>query len=486
MLRLISACALAVVLLGTCPHGAGAAEWFVRAGSAGPGTSAAPFGRIQEALDVAQPGDRVTVAPGIYRESLHSVRSGGASAAVTLRSAEPRGSVIVTAAGRVLTVGHAYLIVDGLIFDGQYGRDDTVRLSDRADHFILRNSEVRRSTYDLIDMGAPRGVLIDHCLVHHALNAAGGRTDAHGIVAGAAQDLTVRDTEIHTFSGDGIQLDPGRSAPGWNRVTLERDRIWLAPLPAAENGFAAGTVAGENAVDTKASSSLPRATLVIRDVVAVGFRNGLITNMAAFNLKENIDATLDRVTVADSEIALRLRGPSRSMPAGAWVLVKNAVVHDVHTAFRYEDNIQNLRIWNSTVGGNVTRPFQAASSVSSGLDVKNLLLLGTTRPREALGASNMTVGASAFVNAAAGDYSLAPGARAIDAGVTIAGVATDRAGVARPQGRGYDIGAYERRGRVSSSPSPPPPFPRSITAPRNVSLNLYGVVRSGPDDEPSS
>ena len=113
-------------------------------------------------------------------------------------------------------------------------------------------------------------------------------------------------------------------------------RIWLAPLAAAENGFPAGTVPGENAIDTKASSSLPRATLIIRDTTASGFRGGLISNMAAFNLKENVAVTVDGVTVYDSEIAFRLRGPGTSTTGGAWVTVKNAVVYDTTVAFRYE------------------------------------------------------------------------------------------------------------------------------------------------------
>jgi hypothetical protein len=41
----------------------------------------------------------------------------------------------------------------------------------------------------------------------------------------------------------------------------------------------------------------------------VGYRGGLINNMAASNMKEYIDAVLDRVTVHDSEIPFRLRGP---------------------------------------------------------------------------------------------------------------------------------------------------------------------------------
>jgi hypothetical protein len=47
-----------------------------------------------------------------------------------------------------------------------------------------------------------------------------------------------------------------------------------------------------------------------------------------------------------------------------------------------------------------------------------------------------------FVNPAAGDYRLAAGSPAIDAAVNV-GVMTNLDGVTRPQGDGYDIGAYE-------------------------------------------
>jgi len=344
--------------------------------------------------------------------------------------------------GRVLTVNHSYITVDGLILDGQYGLNDLVRISNSGHFFDLRNSELRRSTQDLIDMGAVQGVMISNCLLHHALNAANGRTDAHGIAAGAVTDLTIRDSEIHTFSGDGLQVDPGRSSPGWNRVTVERTKIWLAPLGAPENGFPAGAITGENAIDTKASTSFARATIVLRDIVASGFRGAAADNFAAFNLKENIDATVDRVTVYDSDIAFRVRG---AVTGGAWIAVKNAVVYNTTTAFRYEDDIQNLRIWNVTLGANVTRGFLAASSVSTGLDVRNLLVLGTTLPFEAQGPSNLAVPAQSFVSAVQNDYQLASGSAAIDAGVSLSPVTTDRNGQARPQGAAYDIGAFEKR-----------------------------------------
>jgi len=415
-----------------------AAEYFVSAGGVGNGSGSFPFGRIQDALNAARAGDVITVAPGTYTESLSTVRSGSARAPITLRAAQPR-TAIVTSPGRILHVTHPYLVVDGLVLDGQYAGDDTVRVTSSGDFFVLRNTEVRRSSKDLIDMAAPEGVLIDGSLLHHALNAAGGRSDAHGIVAGAVRDLTIRGTEIHTFSGDGLQVDPGRAEPGWDRVTIEGSKIWLAPLPAAENGFAAGAVPGENAVDTKASATNVRSRITIRDTIASGFRDGFIANMAAFNFKEYVDATVDGVTVFDSQIAFRLRGPDD----GARVLVKNAVVYDVATAFRYEDDIQNLRIWNSTIGGNVSRTFQAASALKATLDVRNLLSMPALTS-EAKPSSNLRVSASSFVDASTHDYHLAPGSPAIDSGEGLGDVTIDRDDLARPQGSRYDVGAYER------------------------------------------
>jgi hypothetical protein len=441
-MRLHAATIVAFLIVTLLAPGAEARDWYVAEGAGGRGTGAAPFGRIQDGVNAAQPGDTVIVRPGTYRESIRTVRGGTAAAPIVIQAEGRRGSALVTTPGRVLRVDHAYVRVQGLVFDGQYGNADTVVVGNDAHYLTLRDMEIRRSSRDLVDVGSPRGVVIESSLLHHALNAAGGRTDAHGIAAGAVRQMTIRDTEIHTFSGDGIQVDPGRSAPGWTDVTVERCRIWLEPLRTAENGFDAGTVPGENAIDTKANAALPRATLLVRDVTAWGFRGGLIANMAAFNLKEHLDATLDRVTVHSSQIAFRLRGDG-PRDGGALVTITNAVVYDTGTAFRYEEDIRMLRVWNSTVGANVSSAFQAAESRDRGLDVKNLLVLGG-RPPEASDPSNRAVGPRAFVDAARHDYTLAPGSPAVDAGIPLPGVTTDRTGAPRPQGKAYDVGAYER------------------------------------------
>lgn len=450
--------ALALVALCALPRTVQATEWFVRAGAEGSGTRTAPFGRIQQAIDVARPGDTVWVARGEYAEPLRTVRDGTRDRPIVIRALEGRGSVLVTTPQTILTVSHAYHTTEGLVLDAQYAAADAVVVRNSGNRFVLRNSEVRRTAKDAIDIAAPEGVLIEDSLIHHALNATDGRTDAHGVAAGAVRNLTIRGTEIHTFSGDAIQVDPGRAAPGWNDVTIERCRLWLAALSQEENGFAAGTVPGENALDTKAAASLPRARILVRDTVAFGFRDGLIGNMSAFNLKEHIDATLDGITVYDSEIAFRIRGagPNR---AGALVNVRNAVVHSTATAFRYEERLATVRIWNTTIGAGVNRAFRPASATVEALDVRNLLVLAATLPDEAGHQSNLAVGADAFTNASAHDYRLRRGAAAIDAGMAIPEVATDRRGVRRPQDSRWDVGAYEftpRPGRGGAGQGPPP------------------------------
>jgi hypothetical protein len=413
------------------PRAALATEWFVGADEKGSGSSAEPFGRIQQALDVAKPGDVVNVRAGVYLESLHTVRDGLQGAPIVVRGA---GEVIVTTRDSVLTVDHAYQVFEGIIFDAQYALADAVKVRSAAHYLVLRQVEVRRSTRDCIDMGSPHDVLIERALIHHCLNAASGRTDAHAVVAGAVQNLTIRDSEFHTFSGDGLQLDPARAAPGWNHVTVERCVFWLRPLEEPENGFEAGVVPGENAIDTKTSTTSPRGSITIRDTIARGFRGPLVRHMAAFNLKELIHAVVDRVTVTDSEIAFRLRGP-------ALVDIQNAVVDRVDFGVRYEDNIERIQLWNSTFG-RVGRAFYKAEATKDAFNTRNFLLLAPELPDEAEGPGNLAVEAKAFRDVGNGDFRLAPGSPAIDAGQQL-NVVVDREGVRRPQGAAPDAGAYE-------------------------------------------
>ncbi len=432
------------------PRELSATEWFVASGAVdGSGSREAPFAQLQEGLDAAQPGDVIVVGSGIYLESLRTVRAGSVERPIRVRADRAREAT-VRFSGSVLRLDHANIVIEGLVFDARYAVSDAVIVGERADGSVLRDVEVLNTSRDCIDIRGSKGLLIERSSIHHCLNATGGRTDAHGIVASGVENLVIRDTEIHTFSGDGVQIDPLRRA--WDDVVIERCRIWLAPLEEARNGFPAETVPGENAVDTKAASEHPRATLTIRDSDAWGFRRGLLENMAAFNVKENVEALIDGVTVFESEIAFRIRGSTRNHSQGARVTIQNAVVYDVGVGVRYENSPESLRVWNCTLGAGVRSPFDGIASSRSRPDVRNLLALAARLPFEARWPSNLAVAASSFQDVTVNDYRLRDGSPAIDTGEELTEVAWDRNRVRRPQQLFWDIGAYEYSPEGSSRP----------------------------------
>ncbi|MDD3218517.1 MAG: right-handed parallel beta-helix repeat-containing protein [Lachnospiraceae bacterium] len=63
----------------------------------GNGSEEYPFQRIQEAANLAKPGDEVLVYPGVYRENVNPVNAGEEDARITYRSVEPLGAVITGA-----------------------------------------------------------------------------------------------------------------------------------------------------------------------------------------------------------------------------------------------------------------------------------------------------------------------------------------------------------------------------------------------------
>ena len=71
---------------------------YVKAGSVnGNGTKERPYATINQAASVAQPGDEVIVAPGIYREYVNPLHAGTPDARITYRSEVPLGAVITGA-----------------------------------------------------------------------------------------------------------------------------------------------------------------------------------------------------------------------------------------------------------------------------------------------------------------------------------------------------------------------------------------------------
>ena len=68
-----------------------------KASRQGNGSKEMPFKHINDAAKVAEAGDEVLVAPGIYREYVNPVNAGREDARIVYRSTEPLGAVITGA-----------------------------------------------------------------------------------------------------------------------------------------------------------------------------------------------------------------------------------------------------------------------------------------------------------------------------------------------------------------------------------------------------
>jgi hypothetical protein len=431
---------------------------------------------INAALKKARSGDLVLLKPGTYRES------------VTLKLpalqlvAEKPGSVQIAFRGTALTVMAPNALIAGIIFDGQWGEYDVIKLKDKAHFTVLDTIEVRNSSRDGIDMPTLKGVVVRNALIHHLLwfNPQGTVTnsgatiyynDCHGIAYGGtatgypADDpgtLTVENCTIHTFSGDAIQADPNRNKRPW-QLSVSNCSFYSRVLQTAQeaNGFPLGSRPGENAIDTKTSAVASKRSLVsLHNCTARGFgRSGaMLPNAAAWNLKEGVDAVVANLVTFDCDIAFRVRFYD---PQGLTHFDgRNLLVFDCHRAFRLDhasepgSSIDRFRLANATIGLNVDLPFAHYGSLNAGpfefdypYQAYNVLAMGRAFTGVLWHPSNLVVepedADQYFVNANADDYRLRPGAPAIDAGAPMPWVDRDLLGVRRPQGNGWDVGAYE-------------------------------------------
>lgn len=238
-------------------------------------------------------------------------------------------------------------VYENLVIDGQWRTGNLVKIT--ADDVTLRNCEIRHSSGNGVGVFGSR-VVIENCRIHHLLNGSfEEQKDAHGI-SGRWGDVTIRNCEISYPSGDCIQFDPDRQSNG--KVLVENCTLWTGPLATDMAGFKAGQRPGENAVDTKVKPDGPRCQLIIRNCHMHGWNQpAQIDNVAALNLKENVDAEVSHCVFQNNEIALRLRGPGSR--GGAHVIVKECVIFDSQTGIRAEDKIERLKLINLGFAGDV-------------------------------------------------------------------------------------------------------------------------------------
>ena len=380
-----------------------------------PGTLGAPWATIQHAADTVQPGDTVQVRAGSYAGGYFET-SGTADLPIVLENYPGESPSITddnpTTPDGINLEGASYMTVQGFTVNGR------TRAAIRA--VLCEHVTIRGNT---MDANGVWGVLTGFCddlLIEG--NVASNSIEQHGIYVGNSGDRPViRGNTIFGNNANGIHMNGDISQGGdgiISNATVEDNVIF-------DNGLGGGSGINCDGVQ----DSLIRNNLIY-DEHASG--------ISLYQIDGGGASTGNRVLNNTVLIASNGRWALNIQDAAANTTARNNILWNAHS-FRGSLDISadslsgftddnNAVMDRFTTDGGDTVLTLAEWQQQTGLDMHSFVATPDVL----------------FVDAGADNYQLAATSPALDTGETRADVPTDIVGVGRPQGAGFDVGAYER------------------------------------------
>ena len=388
------------------------------------GSQARPFRQIRRALAAAAPGDTVLVGDGDYLGFDLDTFAGTTAAPLIIRATGAGANVLPTtdrADNRdTIHVSHSsHVTLDGL---RSGGANRAALRVDASSHVTVRNC--------VFGNNARWGLFTNHSddlLIEN--NECFGSVAEHGVyVSNSGDRPVVRGNRLHDNRGAGVQLNADLSAGGGGLITgalIENNRIY-------NNGAGGG---GAINLDGVHDSTV---------------RNNLLYNNHATGI------TNFRQDGAEGPRGMRILNNTIDMPAdGRWALlvsgstgtnvVRNNILHNRHSLRG------GLLFKAAADAANTDSDYNVMDRVSTN-DGGTILTLAQWKAQGRDPHSLSATPSALFADVAASDYRLAAASPAIDRGETLAAVAVDAEGRARPQGASSDVGCYEFTPPAANNP----------------------------------
>jgi len=373
-------------------------------GAAGPGPRTRHVGphgtypSVQAAADAARPGDTVAIEAGSYPGGLTVHRDG--SPGHPIRFTGVGGTAVLTGAGGLAVGGHSWLEFTDVTVSGSTGFGV---YAGGAHDLVFDRFGVDGSRDGGLVLVGTRRVRITGCDIR-GTNSRGTSADHEALsIASGSSDVEVSGCHVHGNGEEGIDVKYDAAA----RVKIHHNVVTGNRGPNIYVDSSSGVDVSANVVGGTREATKAGIGLAVEDYS----ESRLLSKVRVF----------DNLSTGNAQAGLSL-----------WV--------------ESTGTMRDLTIVNNTFAGNARGSLLIDAGRFSGTNTLRNNVFGDG-PVDAgpFAADHNLAGNPGFADPACGDYHLAKGSAAVDAGSPEGAPAFDLDGVARPAGAGFDIGAYERR-----------------------------------------
>lgn len=409
----------------------------------GTGTQAKPWQTIGKSVTQAIAGDLVLIGPGTYAETITIEKTGAPGSPIEFRA--NGGAVIIdgTASTRdaVFVTFSSYVVIDG--WTVQNAPRAGLRI-DSSDHVTVRNGTFANNGRWGIFTDFSDDLLIEN-------NEAYGSVLEHGIYHSNSGDRpTIRGNIVHDNHAAGIHMNADVSQGGDGIISgalVEGNIIY-------NNGVGGGAAINMDGI----VDSVVRNNLLYNNHasgIAVFQQDGAVCS--------NNDQFLNNTIVMASDSRWAITIPASNCTNNK---LFNNILYSGHS-FRGSISLGAWPISGFQSDYNVVMDRFTTDDGDTRLTLAQWQALGND-------AHTVIATLAQLFVAPGSDFHLKTGGPAIDAGKTLANVATDLEGNTRPRGSAFDVGAYESGGAAATStPSPtatktPTRTPTSTNTPTNT------------------
>lgn len=395
--------------------GSGSTYYIASNGSDRSGCSIkSPCATIQYVMrSVARPGDTIMLRGGSYNESEIWIRGdsgysdGGAPEKLKTIKAYPGEIVNMVNGSRPFIIEADYIRIEGLNLSN--GKAIGIRGLNRSTIQIVGNT-FKGSGYSWAAVDTHgNNILIEGNVCDIEGNSVG--TQGHCYYISHGDKIVIRNNIAKGMAGYGIHVfDQRRSEDSQNFERIIKNML----------------IEGNMVSDSK-----QRAGIIIAAYDHARIENAVIRNNIAFNNASGgivIRSESKNIHVYNNTV-VNNGGFALSINYGG---VKNASVEGLYIK-------NNILVINAK--GDATHVKNSTNDTNITLQ-NNLYWPGSPRLHN-ISDSSPHVGDPLFVNSDVANFYLKQGSPAINKGLLLTDVSVDKDGISRPQGSGYDIGAYE-------------------------------------------